>query len=224
MEAITGLDQTLVTTEVELKLRINAVDIPRLKHHPAILAIKTERSRTRRLLSNYYDTPQLTLYQHNFTLRVRRMSGHWYQAVKGEGSAVDGLHQRFEWEDMLTQGEPDFTKLSSIPNPALVALFASDRFRRNLKPIFTTDTKRSEWQLLCADGSHVELALDVGNLIIAGRMIEPICEIELEIKSGPSENLFELARLLQADIRLQPENVSKAERGYAYLRTAEKRD
>jgi triphosphatase len=211
------LDSAFVTTEVELKLSIDAADIPRLKKHPLIKALQTAKPRTRRLLSIYYDTPQLTLHNQGFTLRVRRMSGRWFQAVKGGGSAANGLHQRYEWEDKISRGEPDFNKLVNITHPELVILFASETLRNSLKPLFSTDTKRSEWQLTCADGSHVELALDVGHLLIDGKQHEAICEVELELKSGHVANLFELAAKLQADIALQAENTSKAQRGYDYI-------
>ena len=99
-------------------------------------------------------------------------------------------------------------------------MFASETFRNSLQPLFSTDTKRSEWQLTCADGSHVELALDVGHLLINGVQHEEICEVELELKSGQVTNLFALASKLQADIPLQTENTSKAQLGYDRIQTA----
>lgn len=214
MATVNILDSAFVTTEVELKLRISAADIPKLKKHLAIKELLQEKPRTRRLLSIYYDTPQLALHNRGFTLRIRRMSGKWFQAVKGGGSAANGLHRRLEWEDKIAVGRPDFAKLGKIAHPELAALFASETFRNSLQPLFSTDTRRSEWQLICADGSHVELALDVGHLLIDGVQREAISEVELELKSGQVANLFELASKLQADISLLEENISKAQRGY----------
>lgn len=205
-------------TEVELKLRIHPADIPRLKRHPAIRPLLAEKPRTRRLVSIYYDTPQLTLLDQQITLRVRRMSGGWFQAIKGGGSSLAGLHQRSEWEDIIASGHPDYTKITNISDPALVALFSQPELRTALKPVFTTDMQRTEWQLVYPDGSHIELALDVGNLVIDDKPREPICEIELEIKSGHPVRLFELALELQNSIPLELENISKAQRGYAYYR------
>lgn len=204
--------------EIELKLRINAADIPRLKRHPALKSLLVEKSRTRRLVSTYYDTPELALLARKMTLRVRRMSGGWFQAVKGGGGSLAGLHQRDEWEDIIATGKPDFTKIANIPDPAVTELFAPPEFRAALKPIFTTDMQRTEWQLAYADGTHIELALDVGNLVINNEPREKISEIELEIKSGHPARLFDLALELQTTIPLELENVSKAQRGYAFYR------
>jgi triphosphatase len=90
-----------MANEVELKLRIAAPDILRLKHHPGIKVAQVGKPRTHNLLSIYYDTPQLTLLDLGVSLRVRRVSGNWIQTVKGKGEALAGLHQRQEFETEL---------------------------------------------------------------------------------------------------------------------------
>lgn len=204
-----------MANEVELKLRIARKDAARLRHHPAVLAACAGKPVTRKLTSIYFDTPGLTLLDTGISLRVRRMSGNWFQAVKAAGSSLAGLHQRMEWEDIIAAGHPDFTK---ILDPELAQLFADQRLRDALRPIFTTEVHRTEWQLAYDNGDKVELALDLGQLI-AGELREPISEIELELKAGGSGRLFDLALLLQRDIPLELENVSKAQRGYAHYRT-----
>jgi inorganic triphosphatase YgiF len=207
--------QTLaVANEIELKLRIRAQDLPRLRKHPAVLAALIEKPVTRRLASHYYDTPALDLLDAGLSLRVRRMSGGWFQAVKAAGHSLGGLHQRMEWEDIIAHGEPDFSK---ITDPALTRIFDQPELRAALRPIFTTDVRRTEWQLAPAPGSHVEMALDVGDLIV-GEQREPICEVELELKAGAAAALFNFALALQQDIPLWIENVSKAQRGYGHYR------
>lgn len=200
--------------EIELKLRINRRHAARLRQHPAILAAASGNPVTRKLTSTYFDTPQLTLLDTGINLRVRRMSGEWFQSVKGGGSVVSGLHQRLEWEDIIAGDRPDFTK---ILEPGLQQLFADQALRDALKPIFTTEVRRTEWQLEFDNGDKVELALDMGNLIV-GCKKEPICEIELELKAGCAGRLFELALQLQQDIPLELENVSKSQHGYEHYR------
>jgi triphosphatase len=200
--------------EVELKLRIRAADVPRLRHHPAVRQALISNPVTRRLTSIYYDTPALALLDTDLSLRVRRMSGGWFQAVKGAGQSLAGLHQRMEWEDIIAHGEPDFSK---ITDPALTQVFDDPDLRAALRPIFTTDVRRTEWQLAPAEGSHIEMALDLGNLIVDDKR-EPICEVELELKDGEPVRLFEFALALLDDIPLWIENVSKAQRGYAHYR------
>lgn len=209
--------------EIELKLRIATADIPRLRRHPALKQHLAGKPVTRKLVSIYYDTPELYLLDAAISLRVRRMSGGWFQAVKGAGYSLGGLHQRMEWEDIIAKGEPDFTKLTKITEPGLARLFADQPLRDELKPVFTTDVQRTEWQLAYADGSAVEVALDLGELrtdaLATGNKREPITEVELELKHGDARHLFELALDLQADIPLHIENISKAQRGYGYYRS-----
>lgn len=185
-----------------------------MRLHPVITSACVEKPVTRKLTSIYYDTPDLKLLDSGISLRIRRMSGNWYQAVKAAGNSLAGLHQRMEWEDIIAAGKPDFTR---ILDPDLIKLFADQQLRDSLKPIFRTEVRRTEWQLAFENGDMVELALDLGDLVIGSKK-EPISEIELELKGGNAGRLFDLALGLQQDIPLAVENVSKAQRGYAHYR------
>lgn len=203
-----------MANEVELKLRIETADLQRLRQHPAVRHALVGKPVTRRLISIYYDTPELALLDAGISLRVRRMSGGWFQAVKGAGHSLAGLHQRMEWEDIIAHGEPDFSK---ITEPALTRIFDDPALRAALHPIFTTDVRRTEWQLVPAEGSEIEMALDLGNLIV-DEAREPISEVELELKAGQAFRLFEFALSLLDKVPLWIENISKAQRGYAHYR------
>lgn len=201
-------------SEVELKLGINRKDAPYLRKHPAIVNAYIGKPVTHKLVSIYYDTPDLKLLDAGISLRVRYMSGRWIQSIKTMGSSLAGLHQRMEWENDIAANHPDFTK---ILDPALIKLFADQKLRDALMPIFQTEVQRSEWQLTFDNGDKIELALDLG-LLVAGKNREPISEIELELKAGNAGRLFDLALELQKVIPLTLDNVSKAQRGYAYYR------
>jgi len=203
-----------MANEVELKLRIATSDIPRLRRHPALKAAQASKPRTHNILSIYYDTPQLTLLDLDLSLRVRRISRNWIQTVKGKGAALAGLHQRKESEDIIAFGHPDYSK---IIDPELTRIFDDEALRNSLVPIFSTEVRRTEWQLAFDNGDQIELALDLGELV-AGEKREPISEIELELKQGNTGRLFEFALQLQQSIPLELENVSKAQRGYDYYR------
>src|SRR3990167_10205058 len=56
-------------------------------------------------------------------------------------------------------------------------------------------------------------ALDLGK-VVAGKLEEEICELELELREGEPAALLELAAELAADLALMPCDISKAERGY----------
>jgi CHAD domain-containing protein len=59
----------------------------------------------------------------------------------------------------------------------------------------------------------MEVALDQGE-IVAGAAVMPICEIELELKSGPADGLFAAALVLLETVPLRIDSRSKAALGY----------
>ncbi len=194
--------------EIELKLLIDPDDVPALRRHPLLKPRGQAKPVVRRLLSIYFDTPDLFLRRHAVALRVRRAAGRWMQTVKSEGTVRGGLHQRPEWEAAVSKGEPD---LSRIADPELRGVLSKAE-AHGLRPVFTTAFRRTAWMLTFA-GSQIELSLDQGEVSAdAGSL--PISEIELELKQGEPASLYELALELQREISLRLENQSKAERGY----------
>jgi triphosphatase len=208
-----------MANEIELKLRVAESDASKINLHPAITNRLVGEPLTRKLVSIYYDTPNLDLLDSGLNLRVRSMSGGWFQAVKSSGQSIGGLHQRLEWEDLLTKNEPDFNK---ITEPHLANIFAEQALRDALKPVFVVDVMRTDWRLKYKDGSEIEASLDIGDLKICTpnvwQSIAPIHELEIELKQGRISHLFDLALDLQRDISLSIENISKAQIGYRYLR------
>lgn len=202
-----------MSTEIELKLRLppDCAVTRRLQHHPLLKSLGISAPVTQKLHSVYYDTPNLDLQRLGVALRLRRIGRRWVQTIKGGGSVAAGLHQRDEWEAPVLKQQPDFTK---ITDPALITLFGSVDLRAQLRPLFTTEFTRSTRLLRLADGGEAEFCLDRGE-IIADNTSEPLCEIELELKSGSPGQLFRLALGLLNDFPLRLENASKAERGYA---------
>lgn len=208
-----------MANEIEIKLRIAESDASLVNQHPAITSRLVDGPLTRKLVSIYYDTPELTLLDSGLNLRVRSMSGGWFQAIKSSGQSIGGLHQRLEWEDLLTKNEPDFNK---ITEPHLANIFADKKLRASLQPIFSVDVMRTDWHLKFPDGAEIEVSLDMGDLRIQTanglQSVAPIQELEIELKSGKTAHLFELALALQQDIPLSIENGSKAQIGYGFLR------
>src|SRR5215471_2653976 len=118
-----------ISTEVELKLAAPAVYLPELRRRLAEMAPQAASSR-RRLISTYYDTPDLALKRQGLTLRVREQENRFIQTVKTEdpGTRSD-LLRRGEWEADLTENLPD--PLASQSGNHLPQGVAG-----NLKPLF----------------------------------------------------------------------------------------
>jgi inorganic triphosphatase YgiF len=199
-----------MNNEVELKLLIAPAEIRQLQRHPLLKALTRQKLPTQRLFSVYYDTPELDLHKRNIAVRLRRVGRRWVQTVKAEGSVAAGLHERPEWENETTENTLDFT---AITDPKLQKIFADKELRQTLRPVFITEFTRARRILEFPSGDVVEYSLDRGE-VRAGDEHLPICEVELELKSGNTARLFEFALRLQETLPLKLENVSKAERGY----------
>jgi len=161
-----------------------------------------------RLISTYYDTPDLTLKRRGLSLRVREQGDRFIQTVKsGDPSSFDVL-TRGEWEDELAEGYPD-------PNAAQSGEHLPDGIAGDLQPFFATDVTRTTFAIEPTPATRIEAAIDQGEIRVAGDgAAEPISEIELELKSGDAAALYDVAlQLLDvAPIRIEPR--SKSERGY----------
>ncbi|GAF75631.1 unnamed protein product, partial [marine sediment metagenome] len=82
-------------------------------------------------------------------------------------------------------------------------------------PRFQTRFWRKTYQLQ-RDATEIELAIDQGE-VTAGVLATPICELELELKSGDARALFHLACELAESVPLTMAVKSKAERGFELL-------
>jgi len=170
-----------MANEIELKLRIDESSAPLLNNYPTITERLIEAPWKRKLVSVYYDTPHFSLLDAGLNLRIRSMSGGWFQAIKSTGQSVGGLHQRLEWEDLLSKNEPDFNKINE---PHLANIFADLNLSESLKPIFIVDVVRTDRRLKYPDGYMIEVSADIGDLKSATENVcEYICPIqELEIE------------------------------------------
>ena len=200
--------------EVELKLSVNKSDAKKLHLAPLIVNSSLSKPTKNKLISTYFDTPDLRLLDAGITFRIRQKADEWIQTIKFAGVANSGLHQRNEWEDIISTSHPDFTKLK---DPRLIKFFANKKLQASLIPIFRTEITRVEWLLAFDNGDRIELSLDSG-LLKANQFQEQINEIELELKAGNVGRIFDVALALQNTIAFKIENNSKANRGYEYFR------
>lgn len=209
--------------ETELKLSLQAHDLPRLLQHPLLAGQKPRRQR---LLNTYFDTPDLLLMQQQIAVRERRIGRRTLLTVKTAGTSVGGLSTRGEWEGITRPGSFDFAAL--VNDQALASSLVALAWR--LVPLFRTDFIRRSWLLNFA-GAQIEVALDQGSVSVghstdaprAAKSIRslPLLELELELKHGPEQALLDLAHRLSlgpdghaaSGLWLHPFHRSKAERG-----------
>ena len=157
------------------------------------------------LLSTYFDTAKQRLKRHGLLLRVRRTDGKHVQTIKSTSGAQFG---RGEWETEIGDGTPDLGETDGTPLQRL----ASKKLRRKLKPIFRTEINRITVPVR-TKRSELELAIDRGKIIAPGRA-SAVEEIELELKTGSTRDLFRVAKALERKLAAELCLRAKADRGY----------
>ena len=195
--------------EIELKL---ALPPQQAERFVKIMARRHGAPVRQQVLTRYFDTPDWALSAQGIALRVRRVGRRWLQTLKTEGVRQGGLSQRAEYEMAITGGTPDWGRF-----PAEALARVPQALRANLAPQFETRFSRTVWQLAGRQGAAIEVALDVGE-VQAGSRRQPICEIELELKAGQPDTLFELALDWAQQLDCLPLDTSKAERGVRLAR------
>lgn len=194
--------------EIELKLEVPPESLGGIADIPAFRPL-ADGAKTETEISVYFDTDRQKLRRNGVMLRVRRSGDRRLQTIK---AATDSwVLERDEWECEIPGDTPD---LDLARGTALEPLLGR-KLERQLKPVFATKVQRRSCSL--ADDHHaVEITLDKGR-IDAGQRSQPLCEVELELKRGPQEILFDLARKLVDAIPAQLALESKSERGYALV-------
>ena len=212
----------MATMEIEFKFCIPA---DRLKAVDA--ALRRGAVVRTRLQARYFDTADQRLSGDGMVLRLRKEGSRWVQTVKATGD--NALHRLEHNVDLGTgaavpaidparhAGTPVGEQLARLLQPAdggdavpLVARQSTDIVR------LTRDLRVSG-----PGGAVVEMALDVGKVVVhAGTPAQrnsPVCELELELKSGDVQGLVTLARRWSQQHGLWFSTVSKAERGMRLL-------
>ena len=204
-----------MSDEIELKLGLDPEQLNRFRRHGLLRSLAQGRARTHHLVTTYYDTPGLALRRQGAALRVRQRDGKGLcQTLKVPANrASNGLAQHFqEYESEIESERPD---ISLIEDATAASVFGDGSIADELRPVFTTDLQRRVLDVRLVD-TDIEVALDVGEVRSGDRKM-PICEAELELKSGKSARLFELALALQESIPVHLERRTKAARGYGLM-------
>lgn len=207
-----------IPREIELKLALSVSDPSALAARLARSPLLARRKPSRQHLHNiYYDTPGQDLRSSRAALRLRRVGSpgrpRWLQTLKLSDAGDSALTQRGEWETAVPGAALSIDALQATPWSRIDddgTLFGS------LVPCFATSFDRTSWLVRRRDGSVVDVALDIGEIVAGGRT-EAICELELELRVGEPAVLFEVALQLCAAATMLPWGFSKAQRGYALL-------
>ena len=188
-----------MATEFELKYRCTPELLAQIQAAYPGSWTRTPMSTT------YFDTPDAELSRRHWTLRHRKEGEKDICTLKTPAPG----NARGEWElecADITRAVPHLAAACGIGDLETLAakeLIAACGAR------FTRLSRILELQ-----GCTAELALDEGILLGCGREI-PLCEAELELKSGDPADLVDFASLFQAKFNLSVESKSKFARAKA---------
>ncbi|KZL20703.1 CHAD domain protein [Pseudovibrio axinellae] len=196
--------------EIELKLSVDKATLTRLiKAEPPKGFAANEQS-INRLRSVYYDTPDHTLRKARVSLRTRYNGTNWIQTVKQGGGMQSGLSRRVELEVPIAGDKPDF---AAISDPDIRKYLKSLLAGKELGVLFETVITRTLIYYTDEADTRIEVAMDTGFAKTENQQ-HPINEVELELQSGPVENLYRLANELMKERTILFSNTNKAGIGY----------
>ena len=158
--------------------------------------------------TTYYDTPTGQLSARRFTLRRRLENELSVCTLKAPEKGAG----RGEWEVDCGSIEDAVPMLCKLGAPEELA----DLAHEGLTPVCGAKFRRIARTVILED-CMVELAIDEGILTGGDREI-PLCEVEVELKSGSREACDRYAQSLAERFGLAPEPQSKFRRALALYR------
>jgi len=181
--------------EVELKFQV-----PPAAHKAVEAAVAGPRAARRiRLRAVYFDTPAGALAAAGLALRLRKEGRVWVQTLKGslpEGTSMTRAEHnvpRTETGATVPAIKPQLHADTPVGAALIRVMQASNA---ELQQVISTDIWRRARTVRVA-GGVVELAFDVG-VIEAGASVpprhRPVCELEIELKSGSPQAVVSTAQ------------------------------
>ena len=157
----------------------------------------------------YYDTADNLIARCHSGLRLRRENETRVVCLKLAAESGFGGARKAREEYEFTA--PDIrTGIQNLPAAGAPQDICDCLLQANLIELGRTAFTRF-WFLLSYQGCTCELAFDYGKLTRNGR-VGPICEMELELKSGSEADFDALAVQLQQEFDLKPQPLSKLAR------------
>jgi triphosphatase len=216
--------------EIELKCQIPAAHLAALRADLQAVGQNPGATLTQqRLQARYFDTPSRHLAQARAALRLRREGDAWVQTLKAlattpgathlhrlehnaeVGDASDGCVPALHLGRHLHTPAADALAAALNVTPAVFQAHAQAGETLDLAPTFETDIHRTQATLM-HQGACIELALDEGEVRADGRVLV-LCELEMELRSGPVAALIDWAQHWVQTHGLWLDVRSKAERG-----------
>lgn len=160
----------------------------------------------------YYDTEEGFYRQNKIAYRVRQENDCFVATYKQGKINAQGIFERIEVNKIVDSLEPD---ISVFAGEQIIWDKIKESKTKKFIPMIITDFVR-ECIVIPWRKSLIELALDEG-FVQGGKHKAPICEVELELKSGNIEDLLSLKEILMEKFSVEVSLISKYKRGLLLL-------
>jgi triphosphatase len=201
----------------ELEWQLATSDLTGVRHwltgHPKFDGWILEPRSTIELRDTYYDTEDWRIYRAGLALRVRDAAGQPEATLKELKSARQGVADRLELTEPLT--EPTLAALPGLTGPVGIRVQAMTG-TQPLRSLFTARTSRERYTVRREGtaGDLGELALDQTSIVDPdGTARTTLQRVEVEAIGADGEALADFVSVLRRDCALEPASDSKYQSG-----------
>ena len=198
--------------EIELKFQLTEK-----AHHSIAAQLRAEGAKSKLLAAHYFDTATGTLAHAGFALRLRKEGRVWFQTLKSASSAASAVRGEHNVR-LRVKEHPQLDLLAHADTEDGVRLqrLLSRSADNTLVCRYETHIRRLSVQI--GARNRVEYSLDNGEITAqpdrnAPPLVLPVCELEIELVSGPASRLLSAARKLLVHPGIYIDVRSKAQRG-----------
>ena len=194
--------------ETEVKLATTAAGLVQALEWPPFAAGTGTGSRL--LRSIYFDTANRDLLAQGIVLRIRTSdNADPVLTLKQPAHGRHGPFHRLESEVPA----PGMTPMLALFGPDIAAELLGITGGQPLEAQFETRVTR-QTRHITSGGAEIEAAFDNGVVVLPEVKELPLCEIELELKSGDAGSLYDLARAAVDALPLTLDVASKSQKGF----------
>ena len=200
--------------EIELKFQLTEK-----ARHSIAAQLRAEGAKSKLLAAYYFDTLAGTLAQAGFSLRLRKESKVWFQTLKSTDSAASAVRGEHNVR-LRVKEHPELDPLAhaETADGERLQRLLSGSADNTLVCRYSTHIRRLSVQI--GARNPVEYSLDTGEISTrpdgnVPPLVLPVCELEIELISGPTRSLLVAARKLLVDPGIYIDVRSKAQRGDA---------
>lgn len=205
--------------EIELKFQLTDASRKNLES-----VLRNAGGRSKLLAARYFDTPEGDLALAGLSLRLRKEGRVWFQTLK----SADGAASAVRGEQNVRLGgiagpQPDLSHHKHTEDGARLERLLAHSSGAGLICKYSTEIRRLSARI--GSRARIDYALDSGRIIAQADgddrpLALPVCEMEMELVSGPVSGLLSAVRKLLQEHEAWLDVRSKSQRGDALARGA----